>query len=39
VRVPAANLLGEENRGFSYLIRNLPQERLVIACAPRPAWR
>lgn len=30
-RVPAANLLGEENRGFSYLIRNLPQERLVIA--------
>ena len=31
VRVPAANLLGEENRGFSYLIRNLPQERLVIA--------
>ncbi|GAA0570245.1 acyl-CoA dehydrogenase family protein [Craurococcus roseus] len=31
VRVPVANLLGEENRGFSYLIRNLPQERLVIA--------
>lgn len=31
VRVPAANLLGEENAGFSYLIRNLPQERLVIA--------
>ncbi len=31
VRVPAANLLGEENKGFSYLIRNLPQERLVIA--------
>ncbi|WP_135466919.1 acyl-CoA dehydrogenase family protein [Crenalkalicoccus roseus] len=31
VRVPAENLLGEENRGFSYLIRNLPQERLVIA--------
>jgi acyl-CoA dehydrogenase len=31
VRVPVGNLLGEENRGFSYLIRNLPQERLVIA--------
>ena len=31
VRVPAENLLGEENKGFSYLIRNLPQERLVIA--------
>ncbi|MBD0271058.1 MAG: acyl-CoA dehydrogenase family protein [Acetobacteraceae bacterium] len=31
VRVPLANLLGEENKGFSYLIRNLPQERLVIA--------
>ena len=31
VRVPAENLLGEENAGFSYLIRNLPQERLVIA--------
>jgi acyl-CoA dehydrogenase len=31
VRVPVGNLLGEENKGFSYLIRNLPQERLVIA--------
>ncbi len=31
MRVPAANLLGEENKGFSYLIRNLPQELLVIA--------
>ena len=31
VRVPAENLLGTENSGFSYLIRNLPQERLVIA--------
>jgi len=31
VRVPVENLLGEENKGFSYLIRNLPQERLVIA--------
>jgi alkylation response protein AidB-like acyl-CoA dehydrogenase len=31
VQVPAGNLLGEENRGFSYLGQNLPQERLSIA--------
>lgn len=31
VRVPRANLLGEENRGFGYLRHNLPQERLSIA--------
>ncbi|MFT4084681.1 MAG: acyl-CoA dehydrogenase family protein [Nocardioides sp.] len=31
VRVPRFNLLGEENQGFSYLGRNLPQERLGIA--------
>lgn len=31
VRVPAANLLGEENQGFIYLMNNLPQERLSIA--------
>jgi alkylation response protein AidB-like acyl-CoA dehydrogenase len=31
VRVPAANLLGEENRGFIHLMDNLPQERLSIA--------
>jgi alkylation response protein AidB-like acyl-CoA dehydrogenase len=31
VRVPAENLLGEEGRGFSYLMRNLAQERLAIA--------
>jgi alkylation response protein AidB-like acyl-CoA dehydrogenase len=30
-RVPRANLLGEEGRGFGYLSRNLPQERLAIA--------
>jgi alkylation response protein AidB-like acyl-CoA dehydrogenase len=30
-RVPVANLLGEEGRGFGYLSRNLPQERLAIA--------
>lgn len=31
VRVPRTNLLGEENRGFEYLMTELPQERLVIA--------
>jgi alkylation response protein AidB-like acyl-CoA dehydrogenase len=30
-RVPAANLLGEEGRGFEYLMHNLAQERLSIA--------
>jgi alkylation response protein AidB-like acyl-CoA dehydrogenase len=33
VKVPRANLLGEEGRGFSYLMTNLPQERLSIAVA------
>ena len=33
VRVPAANLLGEEGQGFAYLMQNLPQERLSIAVA------
>ncbi|HEX5813005.1 MAG TPA: acyl-CoA dehydrogenase family protein [Pseudonocardia sp.] len=31
VRVPAANLLGEEGQGFIYLMQNLAQERLSIA--------
>jgi len=31
MRVPVANLLGEENEGFSYLTANLAQERLSIA--------
>jgi alkylation response protein AidB-like acyl-CoA dehydrogenase len=31
VRVPAENLLGQENRGFYHLMENLPQERLSIA--------
>ena len=31
VRVPAANLIGELNRGFVHLMENLPQERLSIA--------
>ena len=31
VRVPARNLLGEENQGFIYLMQELPWERLQIA--------
>lgn len=31
VRVPVANLLGEEGRGFKYLMQLLPQERLGAA--------
>ncbi|WP_370617705.1 acyl-CoA dehydrogenase family protein [Mumia sp. Pv 4-285] len=31
VLVPAENLLGEQDRGFSYLGQNLPRERLAIA--------
>jgi acyl-CoA dehydrogenase len=30
-RLPAQNLLGEENRGFYALVRNLQNERLVLA--------
>jgi acyl-CoA dehydrogenase len=30
-RIPAANLLGEEGKGFSYLMEKLQQERLVVA--------
>jgi alkylation response protein AidB-like acyl-CoA dehydrogenase len=30
VRVPAENLLGEEGRGFAYLMSDLPYERLTI---------
>ncbi|MER5769162.1 acyl-CoA dehydrogenase family protein [Streptomyces sp. NPDC001985] len=30
VRVPAGNILGEPDKGFSYLGRNLPRERLQI---------
>ncbi|HEX6467592.1 MAG TPA: acyl-CoA dehydrogenase family protein [Streptosporangiaceae bacterium] len=33
VRVPASNLLGEEGMGFTYLMRNLPRERLSIGVA------
>ncbi|HEV7656946.1 MAG TPA: acyl-CoA dehydrogenase family protein [Mycobacteriales bacterium] len=31
VRLPAENLVGQENRGFVHLMENLPQERLSIA--------
>jgi acyl-CoA dehydrogenase len=31
VRVPLDHLLGEENRGFSYLMQELAQERFIIA--------
>ncbi|WP_207536908.1 acyl-CoA dehydrogenase family protein [Sabulicella rubraurantiaca] len=31
VRVPVANLIGEENGGFRHLMHQLPQERLIIA--------
>jgi acyl-CoA dehydrogenase len=35
VRVPAGNLLGDENKGFVQLMQQLPRERLVLgyACA------
>ncbi|MBB6118176.1 acyl-CoA dehydrogenase family protein [Nocardiopsis algeriensis] len=34
VRVPAANLIGQEGQGLIHLLQNLPQERLSIAtCA------
>jgi alkylation response protein AidB-like acyl-CoA dehydrogenase len=39
VEVPAANLLGEEGKGFAYLVTNLPQERLSIAAAGVAAAR
>ena len=31
VRVPKANLIGEEGQGFRYLMEELPQERLSVA--------
>ena len=31
VRLPGSALLGEENKGFMYLMKELPQERLLIA--------
>merc|ERR1712070_1116760 len=31
LRVPASAMLGEENKGFYYVMQELPQERLLIA--------
>ncbi len=36
-RVPAANLLGAEGQGFSYLMANLQRERLMISVAAQTA--
>ena len=36
-RVPSANLLGEEGKGFTYLMEKLQQERLVVAIAAQVA--
>ena len=33
VRVPATHMVGEEGRGFEYMMLNLPQERMAIACS------
>src|SRR5690606_21026152 len=35
--VPAANLIGDENKGFTYLMEKLQQERLVVAIAAQTA--
>ena len=37
VRVPQSNLLGAEGMGFAYLMNQLPQERLSIACSAQGA--
>jgi acyl-CoA dehydrogenase len=37
VRVPHTNLLGAEGMGFAYLMNQLPQERLSIACSAQGA--
>jgi len=37
VRVPVENRLGEEGRGFGYLMDQLPQERLSLAIAAQAA--
>jgi alkylation response protein AidB-like acyl-CoA dehydrogenase len=37
VRVPVANLLGEEGTGFVQLVENLPQERLSVAVGGQAA--
>jgi len=37
VRVPATNVIGEVNRGFIYLVSDLPQERLSISVTAQAA--
>ena len=37
VRVPVTNLIGAEGQGFAYLMSQLPQERLSIACSAQGA--
>lgn len=37
VRVPASNVIGEVNRGFIYLVSDLPQERLSISITAQSA--
>src|SRR5699024_5710371 len=37
VRVPKENLLGEEGKGFYYLMKNLQQERLMVAIVSIPS--
>src|SRR3546814_1689973 len=37
VRVPAGNLLGRENSGLIYLVRDLPQERPSISITAQAA--
>jgi acyl-CoA dehydrogenase len=37
VRLPITNCLGEEGAGFAYLMNQLPQERLSIACSAQAA--
>lgn len=39
VRVPASNLLGEEGKGFIYLMEKLPQERMSISVVAAAASR
>ena len=39
VRVPKQNLLGEEGKGFIYLMEKLPQERLTISVTAAAACR
>lgn len=33
VRVPPSNILGQEGKGFQYLMQELPQERLIVGVA------